>query len=340
MSDARKLPLVLVTGGTGFLGSHLVRDLVAAGGARIRVLSTSPPEWLSALDVETVSGSLLNPADVARAVDSASVICHLAGRVAHAPVDAREVYALHVDGTRLLCDAACAAGVGTMILASSSGTLAVAKSGDVVSDENRPSPLDVVLRWPYYASKVYQERVALERFSGPGRRLVILNPSLVLGPGDERLSSTKLVLDFLARTIPIVPPGGFSFVDVRDAARAFRAAIHRGRHGERYLLGAANWTFREFFDRLQRLTKTSGPRLPLPPSVAAPGARLVGALYRRWKLAPPVEPAEVEMASHFWYVDATKAQRELGFSPRDPAETLHDTVTYVRRTFLDAAVLA
>ncbi|MFN2564109.1 MAG: hypothetical protein ABR499_03765, partial [Gemmatimonadaceae bacterium] len=67
---------------------------------------------------------------------------------------------------------------------------------------------------------------------------------------------------------------------------------------------------------------------------------LVGALYRRWKLTPPVEPVEVEMASHFWYVDASKARRELGFSPRDPAETLHDTVAYVRRAFLDTTVLA
>ncbi|MBJ6954640.1 Rossmann-fold NAD(P)-binding domain-containing protein, partial [Vibrio cholerae] len=91
--------------------------------------------------------------------------------------------------------------------------------------------------------------------SGDGRRLVILNPSLLLGPGDERLSSTKFILDFLAGRIMTMPSGGLSFVDARDAARTFISALERGKHGDRYLLGAANWTFRDFFGRLERLTK-------------------------------------------------------------------------------------
>ena len=86
---------------------------------------------------------------------------------------------------------------------------------------------------------------ALERFSGKGLRLVIMNPSLLLGPGDDRLSSTKVVLDFMARKIGAVPNGGLNFVDVRDTAQAFRVAMEKGRHGERYLLGAVNWTLRK-----------------------------------------------------------------------------------------------
>ena len=79
------------------------------------------------------------------------------------------------------------------------------EKGDVVPDESYPAPLDIVSRWPYYASKSYQEMAALERFNGKGLRLVIMNPSLLLGPGDERLSSTKIVLDFMARKITAVP---------------------------------------------------------------------------------------------------------------------------------------
>ncbi|HEY0078992.1 MAG TPA: NAD-dependent epimerase/dehydratase family protein [Pyrinomonadaceae bacterium] len=330
----RAQALTLVTGGTGFLGSHLVRQLVEAGARGVRVMATSAPAWLAELGVEAFEGSVTSASDVARAVDGVAEIYHLAGRVSREQEDAHRMYSLHVDGTRLVCDAARAAGVRSIVMASTSGTIAVTEDGEAIPDEDWSPPLDIVARWPYYASKVYQERVALEHFAGDGRRLVILNPSLLLGPGDERLSSTKVVLDFLARKIISTPKGGLSFVDVRDAASAFRAAMARGEHGERYLLGAANWTFEKFFARLERLTKTPAPRLSIPSRLAVSGARGLHALYRHWKLTPPVEPTEIEMADYFWYLDSSKAQSELGFAPRDPAETLQDTVVYVRKNFL------
>jgi dihydroflavonol-4-reductase len=177
---------------------------------------------------------------------------------------------------------------------------------------------------------------ALERFNGKGLRLVIMNPSLLLGPGDDRLSSTKIVLDFMARKIGAVPNGGVSFVDARDAARSFRSAMKKGRHGERYLLGAANWTFSKFFGRLERLTKISAPRIALPSKFAVAGARLVDSFFKQWDFASPVEPGAIEMAQYFWYLNCSKAARELAFKPRDPGETLHDTVVYLRKNFLGA----
>ncbi len=336
----RRPPLTLVTGGTGFLGSHLVRQLVAEGMQHLRVLSTSAPVWLEELGVETIGGSITSAEDVARAVEGVAEVYHLAGRVSRETEDAHEMYALHVDGTRLLCDAARAAGVKSIVMASTSGTIAVTDSPDIIVDEEWPQPLDIISRWPYYTSKVYQERVALEHFTGKGLRLVIVNPSLLLGPGDERLSSTKVILDFLGRKIMSVPKGGLSFVDVRDAAQAFRGAMQNGVHGERYLLGAVNWSFEKFFGRLERLTKTPAPRFSLPSKLALSGARGLNALYRHWKLAPPVEPTEIEMADYFWYLDAAKATRELGFTPRDPAETLQDTIIYVRKNFLGSGAFS
>jgi dihydroflavonol-4-reductase len=330
-------PVTLVTGGTGFLGSHLVRLLVEEGVKPLRVLSTSAPAWLEELGIEVVEGSITSPETAARAVEGAAEVYHLAGRVSREAEDAHLMYKLHVDGTRVLCEAARAAGVRSIVMASTSGTIAVTEDGDIVPDEDWPTPLDIISRWPYYASKLYQERVALENFSGDGRRLVIINPSLLLGPGDERLSSTKVVLDFLARKIPTVPKGGLSFVDARDAAAAFVAAMRSGRHGERYLLGSANWTFDKFFGRLERITKVPAPFVSLPSKLAVAGARGISSLFKQWKLAPPVEPAEIEMAEYFWYLDSSKAERELAFAPRDPQETLLDTVTYVRENFLGGA---
>src|SRR5256714_8104331 len=242
----RAVPVTLVTGGTGFLGAHLIRHLLAAGEKRVRVFATSAPAWLVELGVEVVTGSITDAADVARAVADVGTVYHLAGRVSREREDAHQMYELHVDGTRLLCQAARARGVRRLLLVSTSGTIAVTNDENILPDENWPAPLDIISRWPYYASKFYQERVALEHFTGAGLRLVIVQPSLLLGPGDERLSSTKVILDFLARKIVSVPSGGLSFVDARDVAAALPTALERGTHGERYLLGAVNWTFAKF----------------------------------------------------------------------------------------------
>jgi len=330
----KKVPATtLITGGTGFLGAHLVRQLVDSGSKDIRVMATSIPEWLTALGVDTFEGSITDADDVARAVEGVTETYHLAGKVSRDKADSPEMYKLHVEGTRLLCDAARKAGVKTMVLASSSGTIAVAEKGDVLVDETYNPPLDIIARWPYYASKAYQEMAALERFSGDGLRLVIMNPSLLLGPGDDRLSSTKVVLDFMARKISAVPNGGLNFVDVRDVAQAFRVAMQKGRHGHRYLLGAVNWTFVKFFDRLERLTKVSSPRLAFPSKVAVTGAHVIDSLFRQWNFTPPVQADEIEMAEYFWYFKHDKARRELGFSPRDAGDTLNDTVRYLRENF-------
>jgi len=332
--EKRQRAATLVTGGTGFLGAHLVRQLIEEGAKDIRVLSTSVPDWLVDLGVETIEGSITNPDDVKRAVDGIRDVYHLAGKVSRERDDAREMYDIHVEGTRLLCDAAKSAGVKTIVLASTSGTIAVTKEGDLVPDETYPVPLEIISRWPYYASKAYQEMAALERFNGKGLRLIIMNPSLLLGPGDDRLSSTKVILDFMARKIGAVPTGGVSFVDARDAARSFRAAMKKGRHGERYLLGAANWTFSKFFGRLERLTKVSAPKIALPARLAITGAQLVDSFFKQWDLASPVEPGAIEMAQYFWYLNCSRATRELGFKARDPGETLQDTVVYLRENFL------
>jgi len=337
--EKRPRATTLITGGTGFLGAHLVKQLVAEGMKDLRVMATSIPDWLVDLGVETFEGSITKAEDVKRAVDGIKDIYHLAGKVSREREDSRDMYAVHVEGTRLLCDAGRESGVKTIVLASTSGTIAVTEKGDVIPDETFAQPLDIISRWPYYASKAYQEMAALERFSGKGLRLAIMNPSLLLGPNDERLSSTKVVLDFMARKISAVPSGGLSFVDARDAAQAFRVAMKKGRHGERYLMGAANWTFSKFFGRLERLTKISAPKIALPSKLMVTGSQLVDAFFKQWNFASPVEPGAIEMAEHFWYVNCNKAARELGFRPRDPGETLQDTVTYLRENFLGRGAL-
>ena len=334
---ARTERKILITGGTGFLGTHIVRQLVAAGERNVRVMASSVPAWMKDAGVEAVEGSVTNALDVTDAVRNVAAILHLAGKVSRDNEDAVEMNKVHLEGTRILCDGAKEAGVKTIVLASSSGTIAVTEDDQTV-DETYPQPVEIISQWAYYASKYYQERTAIENFDGAGRRLVILNPSLLLGPGDERLSSTKPVLDFLGRRIPYCPSGGLNFVDARDAAAAFIAALERGKHREKYLLGAANMTFEQFFGRLERLSGIAAPRLRVPKQLAVAGSGVISSIYRNWGKASPVATSEVEQAEHFWYFDSAKAIEELGFSPRDPQETLQDTITYINRTFLGEGV--
>jgi dihydroflavonol-4-reductase len=328
---------ILITGGTGFLGTHIVRQFLDAGEKNLKVMASRVPEWMKDAGIKAVEGSVTDREDVAKACKNVSAIFHLAGKVSRDNDDAAAMNKIHLEGTRILCEAAKEADISTMILASSSGTIAVSEDEQVV-DETFPQPVDVFSRWAYYGSKYYQERTALENFDGDGRRLVIMNPSLLLGPDDERLSSTKPVLDFLGKKIPYCPSGGLNFVDARDAAAAFISTLEKGKHQEKYLLGAANMTFEQFFGRLERLSGVSAPMLKVPKKLAIAGSSMISSVFKHFGKASPVAPNEVEQAEYFWYFDSSKAEEQLGFAPRDPQETLQDTIAYLRENLLGEGV--
>ena len=326
---------VLVTGATGFLGEHLCRVLVEQGHT-VRGLARTRSAILADLGVEHIRGDVLSGPELDRALTDAgdaggvTAVFHLAGAVSRDPDDAQRMMRLHLDRTRRVLERIAAAGVKRMVLASTSGTIGVSKQEEIL-DESAPYSEEIVAGWPYYASKIYQERLAFEHGLRLGIEIVAVNPSLLLGPGDRRLSSTGDVRKFLKRQIPTIPDGGISFVDARDAAAATASALERGRTGERYLLGGPNWTTKEFFARLGRVANIAPPRLKLPPSWNKWGASLMEELYRWRGKEPPVDRISVEMAEHYWWIDSSKAERELGFSARDPQLTLVDTVAYLRQ---------
>lgn len=330
---------VLVTGGTGFLGEHVVSALLDRGHYRVRVLARSQSPVLARLaraaDLELVRGDILTGDQLTAAVAGCSRILHLAGMVSRNPDDAQRMMRVHVDGTRRLFEEARRASdpktpVARIVVASTSGTVAVSDVDEVL-DEDAGYATELVAGWPYYASKIFQEKLAFSLGKEFGIEVVCVNPSLLLGPGDRRQSSTTDILRFLRRDIPVVPAGGVNFVDVRDAAEAVVTALERGRPGERYLLGGPNWTVAEFFGRLSRVAKIRPPRMRLPSGLARAGASIIEHLYRNRGKEPPVDRISVEMSEHYWWCDSSKAQRELGFEARDPGLTLHDTVRYLRQ---------
>lgn len=319
---------LLVTGATGFLGSTLV-PLLREAGHEVRALTRAGAPIAG---VEVVKGDVRDPDAVQRALSGIQGLYHLAWLVSRDPADARKMYELHVDGTRTLLSAAARARLQRVVLASSSGTIGVSRVRAVATEED-DYPIETVGRWPYYLSKIYEEKIALD-FARHGLPVVVLNPSLLLGPGDARMSSTQDIFRFLMGRIPVLPRGGISFVDVRDAAQAFLAALTRGNVGERHLLGAANWEFSEFFARLGRIAHRPPPlvRMPSPLKVAA--AHWLEKRARDRGREPDLPASDVEMGECWFFIDSTKSERLLGFRPRDPVETLAETVHYVRQHFV------
>ena len=321
---------ILVTGATGFLGSHFMDELCRrVDGSEIRVLSLFDTPALTQHGVEVLIGTVTSPSDVARAVEGVSHIYHLAGFVSRRREDAHLMFQVHVDGTRVLCQAAVEAGVKRILMSSTSGTIAVSEREDEWPDESSPPPMALIARWGYYASKLYQEATA-RRFCGDKIELVMVNPSLLLGPGDERIGSTREVVSFLAGDVRVVPPGGINFVDARDVAAIMPVAMEKGRPGERYLLGGHNMTFAEYFDRMERLSKDYSPRVKLKGDWPHLAARAQAAVMKAIGRTPPIEPAAAEMGKYFWYFDGAKARQELGFAPREASATIFDTIAYVR----------
>ncbi len=316
---------IVITGGTGFLGTHLVPLLLEQGHALTLISRSRPPAgW----KVRHVQADLKDREAVRDALKGAEAVYHLAGLVSFRNEDGRKMYELHVDCTReLLRDVRALGTKPRVILASTSGTIAVSKT-ERVGTEDDDYPIQTVGRWPYYLSKIYEEKLALEFCRKEGIPLVVLNPSLLMGPGDDRLSSTWTVVKFLQRDIPALPGGGISFADARDVAQAAVNALTRGQLYGRHLMGV-NMSMGEFFARLERLSGVPAPRLRLKKELNVLGA-LALERFAKWRgEKPTLDPQEVEVGEHWFWLDDARAVSQLGFAARDPWETLHETVQYV-----------
>lgn len=312
---------IAITGATGFLGRHIVEGL--SGTHELICISRSgdAPKGCVGKKIDVVSGRGLKTAFA-----KVDVVVHAAGLVSHELDRAQETWAVHVTGTQKVLEAARSAKVSRVVYLSTSGTIAVSTDPGHVANEDSAPPEALIQSWPYYRSKLYAEQLALN-FDGPD--IVCLNPSLLLGPGDVvGGKSTHAVSVFLDQGVPVAPPGGISFVDVRDVAHAVELALTRGEAGERYLLSGANMPFVDFYARLARITGRDEPLMAMP-RVTRSALRW----FPKWGresgisagIGPVISREDLELSSHYWYADSSKAEAALGFSSRDPVRTLEDT---------------
>lgn len=319
----------LVTGASGFLGSHLLRAL-AERGDELRVLArrTSVLDHLAAIEFERATGELTDRRAVRRAMDGVDRVFNVAGRTSLRARDREQVFDANLRGAKTVFEEALAAGVERLVHTSTVGAIGVAPARKT-ADETTPFTIGH-LGLAYVNSKHEAELEAF-RHAALGLAVVIVNPTFVLGPEDPTGTSMGLVRRFLLRQIPAYVDGGLNVVDVRDVAAGHLLADAKGVVGERYILGGRNFTLDRLFADLSRISGVPAPPVKLPVGLAMRGVELAGVT----GMPLPVIPDEVRSAAMWWTYRNAKAKRELGFQPRPHEETLEDAIAWQRSVLGD-----
>jgi dihydroflavonol-4-reductase len=320
----------LVTGGTGFVGRAVVEELLAAG-REVRVLARNPDHpALTGLAVEVAVGDLRDPESLKRSLTDCTCLFHVAADYRLWVPDPATMYAINVDGTRQLLEAAASEGVSRVVYTSTVGTLGNPGDG-TPGTEDTPVRLDDMVGH-YKRSKFLAEGVALE-FARHGLPLVVVNPSTPVGPWDSRPTPTgQIIVDFIKRRMPAYLETGLNLIHVQDVAKGHLLAEEKGQVGEKYVLGHENLSLSQIFHLLAEITGIPAPKVKLPywPVLGLAYVDEFLATYIRHR--PPRMPVTaIRMAKKFMYFDNRKAIEYLGFALTPVRQALADAVEWFRR---------
>jgi dihydroflavonol-4-reductase len=326
---------VLVTGATGFLGGWVARELCRASHAvTVLVRSRNKARSLEKLGIAVAEGDLLDPRTIESAASRAEAVVHCAASTSLRPRDRESLLRTNVEGTynvlRLSADR------GLRVLHTSSIAAIGPSRTPEVLDESA-SPLELDFDYPYARSKRDSERLALS-FARQGHDVLVLNPGILLGPGDAHFSSTEFIMRYLKSQLGVHLSGGGSFADVRDVAKAYVTALDAGKSGERYILAGINRSYGGVLDELRALTGLQRST-KLPRGLAELGAiwSELGGMFVKHPLEK-FNTAVVRWGSLFNYCDVAKARAALGYRTREFTTTLIDTVVdHLRRGVVRAS---
>ena len=322
---------VLVTGASGFVGAAVVRALLAAG-RKVRALlrPSSDRRNVEGLAIDVRLGSLTEPRALATALEGCGALYHVAADYRLWVRNPATMYAVNVDGTRSLMEAALAASVDRIVYTSSVATLGWRADGDA-ADETTPSTLaDMVGH--YKRSKFLAEAAVRDLVQTRALPAVIVNPSTPVGPRDVKPTPTgRIIVEAASGRMPAYVDTGLNLVHVDDVARGHLLAEDRGRVGERYILGGENLTLGDILALVAGIVGRKPPKVEVPAALVWPVAAIEEAL--GWLIGhePFATREGLRMSRHKMFFSSAKAERELGYQSRPVGEGLADAVAWFRQ---------
>jgi dihydroflavonol-4-reductase len=304
-----------LTGATGFLGSHVARQLLSRGAQlRLLVRPTSRLDNIAELPAERVVGDLRDLESLKKGMSGCEFVFHVAADYRLWSRHGQELYDSNVEGTRNVLAAARDSGVRRVIYTSSVATMGFGNNGRL-TDEKTPVTLSNMIG-DYKRSKFMAEQLAIEA-ARSGQNVVVVNPTTPIGERDIKPTPTgRIVVDFLRRKFPAYVETGLNLVDVVDCAQGHLLAMEKAVPGERYILGGENLTLKQILDKLAAITGLPSPKIKLPYAVAyATGVvdtLVSGTIMKR---EPRVTLDSVRMGRKKMFITSAKAERELGWNP-------------------------
>jgi len=320
----------LVTGATGFVGSAVARALVRDGWqVRALVRAGADRSNLAGMDLEVAVGDLTDSASLEPAVQGCSAVFHVAADYRLWAPQPEQLYRANVDGTRNIIDCARRAGVQRIVHTSSVATIGLPADRSPGCEDTPVGLADMIGH--YKRSKFLAEQVAQEA-ARAGAPVVIVNPSTPIGPGDVKPTPTgQIVVDAATGRMPAYVDTGLNIVHVDDVAAGHLLALHRGRIGERYILGGDDMSLRQILERIAQLVQRTPPRIRLPHAGVLPLAYVAEALARLSGRAPRMTVEGVRMSRKRMFFSSAKAVRDLGYQWRPPVQAFEDALAYFRQ---------
>ena len=325
---------VFVTGASGFIGSNLVRRLVADGhevSCLMRENSHHP--LLEGLEFERVVGDLLRMESFEKALDGCDVAFHCAAVISFSRYALDKAYPVNVEGTRNILNACVNSGVRRLVFTSACAVVGISKTPNVILEES--SAWVPPESWVYAHTKYLSEKMVLS-YAEKGLETIALNPSAVYGRGDYNMNTGMAIKQIYRNRMIASPPGGTSYVSIKDLIEAHILAMKHGKSGNRYILVKENLRYITLFNRIAESLNSRKVKFSLPGFLHYPIYYSMSAVESIMHL---LDLGELPISSHimdelfmFKYYSNRKACRDLGWKPKDDIETaVLDATEYYKK---------